>query len=244
MRFASRVRRVLLVGVSLAALAAASGVAYATIPESGSTIRGCYGQYAGLLRVIDDVNGTCLASERALTWNEAGPAGPMGPAGTDGAPGQPGPTGQAGPAGPMGPPGPSGELGPGAAVKEAPSSIGATHPVATGYPMDPQRSITVRFPANGYAVITLESTFRTSNGPASGFISGALVESNTQIGNQWMWEAGDADVQFDQTQTHQLVVPVTAGVHTYDLYLQSVSYLGTVETITPGITVLWVNNSL
>ena len=240
MRLISRVRGAWFLGAAVAALAAASGVAYATIPDGDGAIHGCYGKNSGVLRVIDNAGAQCLGAERALTWNEEGPQGPMGPSGADGAPGQAGP----GPAGPAGPPGPAGELGPGAAVKEAPSSIGVTRSVATAYPMEPQRSITVRFPANGYAIFTLESTFRTTNGPASGFIVGELAEGNGQVGNQWFWEAGDADVQFDLTQTHQLVVPVSAGIHTYDLYLQSVSYLGTVETILPGITVLWVNNSL
>jgi hypothetical protein len=128
-------------------------------------------------------------------------------------------------------------------VKEAPSNIASTRVVATAFPMDPQRSITVNFPANGYALITVESTFKTADGP-SGFIIGELDEGDAQVGNQWFWEAGDADPLFDQTQTHQLVVPVSAGVHTYDLRLQAVSYVGIVETITPGITVLWVKNSL
>ena len=187
MRLITRLRGAWFLGAALATLAAASGVAYATIPDSDGAIHGCYGKYGGVLRVIDDARAQCLGAERALTWNEAGLQGPTGPSGADGAPGQAGPAGSAGPAGP---PGAVGELGPGAAVKEAPSSIAVTRVVATAYPMEPQRSITVRFPANGYAIFTLESTFRTTNGPASGFISGGLQDGNTQIGNQWSWEAG------------------------------------------------------
>jgi hypothetical protein len=255
MRFQPRARGVWLATALLAALAVAGGAAYATIPDDGGVIHGCYHGQTGVLRVIDNAAGNCLPTESAISWSQTGPQGPAGPQGPEGQTGPQGTTGPAGPEGPegpqglqgpigpAGPPGAVGEIAPGAAVKEMPSNIGSTRVVATAFPMDPQRSITVNFPANGYALITVESTFKTAAGP-TGFIVGELDEGNTQVGNQWMWEAGDADPLFDQTQTHQLVQPVSAGVHTYNLYLQSVSYLGIVQTITPGISVLWVKNSL
>jgi Collagen triple helix repeat (20 copies) len=260
-RFRPRARGVWLVTGLLAALALAGGAAYATIPDDGGVIHGCYARQTGVLRVIDSDASRCLASETAITWSQRGPqgltglqgdrgaqgpAGPQGPSGPQGPQGETGPqgaTGPEGPAGPAGPPGAVGEIAPGAAVKEAPPSNASTRVVATAYPMDPQRSLTVNFPANGYALITLESAFKTAAGPV-GEVIGAVQEGNSQVGGDWTWDAGDADPFFDQRQTHQLVWPVSAGVHTYDLYLQAISYSGPVETITPGITVVWMKNSL
>lgn len=88
-----------------AALALASTVAYAALPD-GNTINGCYQEITGELRVVHERTGDgCRASERPLAWNQqgpkgdAGPQGPPGPAGADGAPGPQGPQGEPGPAG-------------------------------------------------------------------------------------------------------------------------------------------------
>src|SRR5262249_24359545 len=61
----------------------------------------------GALRVID-ANKSCAPNERAIEWDQIGPAGPAGPAG---------PTGLAGPAGPAGPEGPKGDPGPAPAIR-------------------------------------------------------------------------------------------------------------------------------
>jgi hypothetical protein len=81
------------------AIVLGGGVAYATIPDPGGVIHGCYKTENGQLRVID--SGACGTSETALPWSQTGPAGPTGPQG------ERGPTG---PSGPGGPPGPSGTL--------------------------------------------------------------------------------------------------------------------------------------
>jgi hypothetical protein len=71
-------------GIAILGLAAA-GIAYATIPDSGGVIHGCYDTKTGALRVID--TGSCVAKEAALNWNQTGPQGiqgvpgPQGPAG-------------------------------------------------------------------------------------------------------------------------------------------------------------------
>jgi hypothetical protein len=62
---------------------AASGIAYATIPDGAGAIHACYSKSGGALRVIDDSVTGCKASETSLSWNVAGPAGPTGPAGVD-----------------------------------------------------------------------------------------------------------------------------------------------------------------
>lgn len=70
-----------------AALAVATGTAYALIPDPGGVIQGCYKRSGGTLRVIDAAIETCQANEIALPWNQTGPQGPAGVDGADGAPG-------------------------------------------------------------------------------------------------------------------------------------------------------------
>jgi hypothetical protein len=73
----------LLLALVVTGLAAVVGVAYATIPDGGGAIHGCYSKSGGALRVIDDSVTNCKASETSVTWNVAGPAGLPGPAGSD-----------------------------------------------------------------------------------------------------------------------------------------------------------------
>jgi hypothetical protein len=68
-------KRSLLLGSGLAALALSAGVAYATIPDSSGVIHACY-KANGQLRVIS--SGGCASGEMALDWNQSGPAGPPG----------------------------------------------------------------------------------------------------------------------------------------------------------------------
>ena len=67
----------------LAGLALAGGVAYATIPDSGGVIHGCYKTQNGQLRVVP-AGESCLSSEQAIQWNQGGPTGPQGPPGDKG----------------------------------------------------------------------------------------------------------------------------------------------------------------
>jgi type VI secretion system secreted protein Hcp len=87
------------VAVATAILIVAGGAAaVASIPDSEGVIRACYSTRTGAVRVIDgEAGATCQRGERALDWNQRGPAGEPG---EPGAPGAPGPQGPAGPAGP------------------------------------------------------------------------------------------------------------------------------------------------
>ena len=98
-------RRALVLSVATLALAVGAGVAYATIPASGSgVISGCYEKRLGILRVIDAEAGrTCTQYETPISWNQGGPEGP---------PGDKGPTGDQGPIGDKGPQGDRGDKGP------------------------------------------------------------------------------------------------------------------------------------
>lgn len=60
-----------------ALIVALGGVAYATIPDSGGTIHGCFGNANGNLRVVESAR-DCRANESALEWNRQGPPGPPG----------------------------------------------------------------------------------------------------------------------------------------------------------------------
>ena len=86
---------------AIAVAATAGGIAYASIPDAGGTIHGCYSTKDGTLRVIDpSASQSCDPKhDGALEWNvqgQQGPAGPTGPAGPQG------PTGATGPHGPAG----------------------------------------------------------------------------------------------------------------------------------------------
>ncbi len=83
---------------SIVSLVVAAGVAWATVPDSGGVIHGCYANANGALRVVDNPS-SCKSNETALPWNEAGVQGlqgiqgPPGIPGKDGAPGIQGPPG-------------------------------------------------------------------------------------------------------------------------------------------------------
>ena len=89
------------------ALAAVWALSMTGTSAHGDVIHGCVLPTTGALRVID-ANKSCAPNERAIEWDQIGPAGPAGPAG---------PTGLAGPAGPAGPEGPKGDPGPAPAIR-------------------------------------------------------------------------------------------------------------------------------
>ncbi len=86
--------------IAAVAIAAAGSIAWATIPDAGGVIHGCYQKNNGQLRVIDsDAGQACRPSELPLSWSQTGPQGPQGPQGPVGPQGPQGPTGPQGPAG-------------------------------------------------------------------------------------------------------------------------------------------------
>jgi hypothetical protein len=73
-----RKKRLVALALVVAAVAAA-GAAYATIPDAGGVIHGCYLTKDGTLRVIDtSAGGACTSKETALAWNQQGQPGPPG----------------------------------------------------------------------------------------------------------------------------------------------------------------------
>jgi hypothetical protein len=93
-------KRAASVAVVATALVAGAGAAYATIPDAGGVIHGCYLKNGGALRVTDDAVAGCAKNETSLNWNETGPQGPQGPQGPPGLQGPQGPQGAQGPVGP------------------------------------------------------------------------------------------------------------------------------------------------
>jgi hypothetical protein len=85
--------------------AISAGIGFATIPDTGGTIHGCYTKSTGTIRVIDDSVTNCKSGETQLTWNVTGPRGAQGPAGPQGPAGLQGPAGATGATGPAGPAG-------------------------------------------------------------------------------------------------------------------------------------------
>jgi len=145
MRRVSKRHALALVVVGAAALSA--GVAYATIPDAGGVIHGCYVKSNGLLRVYDTtgtaktpVSTPCLKDEAPLNWNETGPqgpkgdTGPQGPQGAKGDKGDKGDTGAQGPAGAQGPQGVQGPPGP-ATAPTLYQSFGPDVPMSNANPV-------------------------------------------------------------------------------------------------------------
>lgn len=92
-RLASHARRNVVAYLALvAALGAAGGVAYSSIPDAQGVIHSCFDDMTGALRVIDSPSDTCRTGQTALDWNQQGEPGLNG---HPGAAGPPGPAGVA-----------------------------------------------------------------------------------------------------------------------------------------------------
>jgi type VI secretion system secreted protein Hcp len=80
-------KRVLKIALpTIAALGAGAAIGVAAIPSADGTIHACVATSDGAVRIIDtEAGATCNAgSEKAIDWNQRGPAGPAGPAGPTG----------------------------------------------------------------------------------------------------------------------------------------------------------------
>jgi hypothetical protein len=139
-------RTVVVAGIVAIVLAAAAGIAYATIPSSGNVYTACMLKGVGTIRLIDpslpssNLLGHCSSVETRVSWSQngqPGAPGPQGPQGAEGDAGAAGATGATGPAGPAGPAGAEGAAGP--AGPQGPKG----DPGATGRPgrQDPPEPI-------------------------------------------------------------------------------------------------------
>ena len=70
-------RAILFAAVFIVVVGVAAGVAYATIPDGGGVIHGCYQKNNGQLRVIETgAGGACNPSELSLNWSHGVPREP------------------------------------------------------------------------------------------------------------------------------------------------------------------------
>ena len=188
-------RRWRLAVLVVAGLAAAGGVAFATIPDANKVYTACVLKNVGTIRLIDpslpssNLMGHCSSLETQISWNQqgqagaagpqgpkgdTGPAGPQGPPGKDGAPGTDGTNGTngaAGATGPAGPPGPKGDPGVGS-ISSLTSLEGLGCTVA-GNPG------TVHVSVDGQGAITLSCVATSSGGGGGGGGGG----TNTTLGD-------------------------------------------------------------
>jgi Collagen triple helix repeat (20 copies) len=130
-------RTAVVAGIATVVLAAAAGIAYATIPSSGNVYTACMLKGVGTIRLIDpslpasNLLGHCSSLETQVSWSQNGQPGAPGPQGAKGDPGTPGATGATGPAGPAGADGAAGPAGaPG--PKGDPGATGPAGPAGTG----------------------------------------------------------------------------------------------------------------
>ena len=80
-------RRAAAVLVAAVALALGATYAYASIPDTGGVIHGCFNNANGQLRVFDPAgtkSGPCSPAETGLDWSQTGPQGPQGLQGPQG----------------------------------------------------------------------------------------------------------------------------------------------------------------
>jgi Collagen triple helix repeat (20 copies) len=105
---------------TVAALALAGGIAYASIPDANKVFTACMLNGVGTIRLIDkslpagSPLSHCTSREAEISWNDIGPQGPpgaKGDTGSQGPDGPQGPNGDTGPQGPQGDPGPPGPQG-------------------------------------------------------------------------------------------------------------------------------------
>src|SRR5947209_7455376 len=73
--------------VMVGAVLAVAGGAFASIPDGGGVLHGCYNKINGLLRVIDVPSQHCRRGEQAVSWSQTGPQGAQGIQGVQGNPG-------------------------------------------------------------------------------------------------------------------------------------------------------------
>jgi hypothetical protein len=169
----SRVRRglpgkrtlVILATVTMALAITTS--AFASIPDPGGVIHGCY-EKNGHLTVIDSSD-ACKSNQTSLNWNQTGPQGPQGAKGDTGPPGPTGPQGSkgdtgavglqgpqglkgdTGAAGPQGVQGPAGAAGP-AGVTNAYTTSAAGNQEIAAIGQSPTQLLSLQLPAGSYVI--------------------------------------------------------------------------------------------
>lgn len=93
-------------------------------------------------------------------------------------------------------------------------------------------------PADGFARIDVQALFES--GETGTWVDVVIAEGATVLTGDQYWDVGDDDGNFDLHQSTSIVVPVTAGAHTYSLRLRESSVATTFsEVYAPYVTVTW-----
>jgi hypothetical protein len=231
-------RRRWAVAITVAAsLTVAAGVAYATIPDAGGVVHGCYNQGSnpsGQLRVIDtDAGAKCSKNERTLDWNYKGPKGDKGDTGATGATGPTGPQGPAGPAGPTGATGPQGPQGPAGAAGAVRITFQPSHTFAGG---DFEQILSTNLPEGTYALTARANLeWHGFEDPNDVVLACELRDGSTLLGGaeamvDQVGSGSSFTVPHDDTLTVIGVVTVPAGGKAISLWCKNANsplgYLG------------------
>ena len=222
---------------TVAVFIALGGTSYAAVQLSKGQVKGQHiAKDAVTSAKVKD--GSLLSKDfkaGQLAPGPQGPAGPQGLAGPQGDKGATGPQGLAGPAGPQGDKGDPGTSAPAGAVKQ-----GRTGGSITLGAYQTVQSLSVNYPADGYAVITYASAISTNT--TDGFVR-VRVREDAQQAVEELWDPGDIDSWPDLTQSNTIVKPVTAGPKTYTLDMEW-PFSGTVAAFDRRLSVQWVPNTL
>jgi hypothetical protein len=101
-------------------------------------------------------------------------------------------------------------------------------------------TVSIKAPAKGFVWLNYGATI--DNKTPSTWLNVFLMEGRKRLNGVEWWEPGDADGNYDDTQTNQVVVPVKKGRHTYSLRLRMSA--GTGGAHDARITALFVPSSL
>lgn len=79
-------------------------------------------------------------------------------------------------------------------------------------------TLTVKVPAKGYLSVDYGATLFAET-PGT-WIDVLLLERGDRVNGREWWDTGDADDNFDLTQSNHVLLPVKKGKHTYSLQLK------------------------
>ena len=95
---------------------------------------------------------------------------------------------------------------------------GANNLTTVGTELKEVVSLGIKAPGRGFVTLTYGATL--DNKTPSTWLEVFLMRGGTRLNGVEWWDPGDADGNYDQTQSNQLVVPVKKGRHTFSLRLK------------------------
>jgi Collagen triple helix repeat (20 copies) len=185
-----------------------AGIAVAANPAADGKITACVSKKAKALRLAS-AKSKCKGGEKALTWNQRGPAGPAGADGQKGATGAPGTPGTNGQDGAAGTPGADASTTSRQLLASETTTSSPTE-VATDGP-----DVTVTVPAGGENVV-LGGNYDGKNANGANNSCTAIYEGSTRLGG-----LGCVTSSAYVRGHGALLVAADGGQHTYTMRYQS-----------------------